>query len=89
MPVLPGFLASHPDIRVDMIVDDNLTDIVADRIDTGIRFGDRQRARACCGYQGQRQRRLDAPGFGRGQYSAKCDAFIAQIRNSPDLQNSS
>ena len=24
MPVLPGFLASHPDIRVDMIVDDNL-----------------------------------------------------------------
>jgi DNA-binding transcriptional LysR family regulator len=40
MPVLPRFLASHPDIRVDMIVDDNLTDIVADRIDAGIRFGD-------------------------------------------------
>jgi DNA-binding transcriptional LysR family regulator len=40
MPVLPGFLASHPDIRVDMIIDDNLTDIVADRIDAGIRFGD-------------------------------------------------
>jgi DNA-binding transcriptional LysR family regulator len=40
MPVLPGFLASHPDIRVDMIVDDNLTDIVANRIDAGIRFGD-------------------------------------------------
>ena len=40
MPVLPGFLASHPDIRVDMIVDDNLTDIVAERIDAGIRFGD-------------------------------------------------
>src|SRR3954469_14964396 len=40
MPVLPGFLESHPDIRVDMIVDDNLTDIVADRIDAGIRFGD-------------------------------------------------
>jgi DNA-binding transcriptional LysR family regulator len=40
MPVLPGFLASHPDIRVDMNIDDNLTDIVADRIDAGIRFGD-------------------------------------------------
>src|SRR4029077_992312 len=40
MPVLPGFLASHPGIRVDVIIDDNLTDIVADRIDAGIRFGD-------------------------------------------------
>ncbi|WP_314963480.1 LysR family transcriptional regulator [Bradyrhizobium cosmicum] len=40
MPVLPRFLASHPEIRVDMIVDDNLTDVVADRIDAGIRFGD-------------------------------------------------
>jgi DNA-binding transcriptional LysR family regulator len=40
MPVLPGFLASHPDIRVDMIIDDNLIDIVAGRIDAGIRFGD-------------------------------------------------
>ncbi|RJF87582.1 LysR family transcriptional regulator [Oleomonas cavernae] len=40
MPVLPGFLAAHPDIRVDMIIDDNLTDIVAERIDAGIRFGD-------------------------------------------------
>ncbi|HEV2159538.1 LysR family transcriptional regulator [Bradyrhizobium sp.] len=40
MPVLPRFLASHPDIRLDIIVDDNLTDIVADRIDAGIRFGD-------------------------------------------------
>ena len=40
MPVLPGFLASHPDIRIDTIVDDNLTDIVANRFDAGIRFGD-------------------------------------------------
>jgi DNA-binding transcriptional LysR family regulator len=40
MPVLPRFLASHPDIQVDMLVDDNLTDIVAERIDAGIRFGD-------------------------------------------------
>jgi DNA-binding transcriptional LysR family regulator len=40
MPVLPRFLASHPDVRVEMLVDDNLTDIVANRIDAGIRFGD-------------------------------------------------
>ena len=40
MPALPGFLASHPGIRVDLIIDDNLTDIVANRIDAGIRFGD-------------------------------------------------
>ena len=40
MPALPRFLASHPDIRIDMIVDDNLIDIVAGRIDAGIRFGD-------------------------------------------------
>jgi DNA-binding transcriptional LysR family regulator len=40
MPVLPRFLASYPDIRVDMLVDDNLIDIVAERIDAGIRFGD-------------------------------------------------
>src|SRR6266481_2337893 len=40
MPVLPHFLGSHPDIRVDVIIDDNLTDIVAERIDAGIRFGD-------------------------------------------------
>src|SRR6478736_1976311 len=40
MPRLPRFLASHPDIRVEMIVDDSLIDIVAERIDAGIRFGD-------------------------------------------------
>ncbi|SEG16115.1 LysR family transcriptional regulator [Bosea lathyri] len=40
MPVLPQFLLQHPDIKLDVIVDDNLTDIVAERIDAGIRFGD-------------------------------------------------
>ena len=40
MPVLSGFLASHPDIRVEVLVDDKLADIVANRIDAGIRFGD-------------------------------------------------
>ena len=40
MPILPRFLAAHPNIQVDMLVDDNLTDIVAERLDAGIRFGD-------------------------------------------------
>ena len=40
MPVLPGFLEANPDIQLEMIVDDRLIDIVAERIDAGIRFGD-------------------------------------------------
>lgn len=40
MPVLPGFLEANPDIQLEMIVDDRLMDIVAERIDAGIRFGD-------------------------------------------------
>src|SRR5256885_1866888 len=40
MPVLPRFLASHPGIHLEMLVDDTMTDIVANRIDAGIRFGD-------------------------------------------------
>ena len=40
MPVLPGFLNANPGIHLEMIVDDRLMDIVAERIDAGIRFGD-------------------------------------------------
>jgi DNA-binding transcriptional LysR family regulator len=40
MPVLPDFLAAYPDVHVHMIVDDSFVDIVAERIDAGIRFGD-------------------------------------------------
>jgi len=40
MPMLPKFLTDHPNIRLDMVVDDGLADIVAERIDAGIRFGD-------------------------------------------------
>src|SRR3954469_2552226 len=40
MPVLPRFLASHPAIHLEMLVDDTMTDIVANRINAGIRFGD-------------------------------------------------
>jgi DNA-binding transcriptional LysR family regulator len=39
LPVLPGFLEAHPNVRVELNVDDNLTDIVASRYDAGIRFG--------------------------------------------------
>ena len=40
MPVLPGFFAAHPEIQLDILVDDNLIDIVAERLDAGVRFGD-------------------------------------------------
>lgn len=40
MPALPAFLAAYPSVRIDMIIGDELTDIVANRIDAGIRFGD-------------------------------------------------
>lgn len=38
-PALPAFLAAHPNVVIESIVDDNLTDIVANRFDAGIRFG--------------------------------------------------
>lgn len=36
--VLPGFLASYPDIHVEIIVDGRLVDIVAEGFDAGIRI---------------------------------------------------
>ena len=39
-PKLPTFLAAHPDIIVEMTIDDALVDIVAERYDAGIRFGE-------------------------------------------------
>lgn len=39
-PALPGFLLDHPAVSVEVIVDDRLTDIVADGFDAGIRFGE-------------------------------------------------
>lgn len=38
-PMLPAFMAAFPDIRVEITVDEGLTDIVAGRYDAGIRFG--------------------------------------------------
>ncbi|MFM0157103.1 LysR substrate-binding domain-containing protein [Paraburkholderia sediminicola] len=38
--VLPGFLASYPDIRVEFVTDTRMADIVADGFDAGIRVLD-------------------------------------------------
>ena len=39
-PLVSRFLAAHPDIVLDIVIDDRLTDIVAHRFDAGIRFGE-------------------------------------------------
>lgn len=40
-PVLPGFLDAHPDVRVEITIDEGLTDIIESRYDAGIRFGEK------------------------------------------------
>lgn len=40
LPKLPAFLLKHPDIRVEVNIDDGLTDIVAAGFDAGIRLGE-------------------------------------------------
>ncbi|MDW5315849.1 LysR family transcriptional regulator [Rhizobium sp. PL01] len=37
---LPAFLLAHPEIQVEVSIDDHLTDIVAEGFDAGIRFGE-------------------------------------------------
>jgi DNA-binding transcriptional LysR family regulator len=39
-PTLPDFLRKHPDISVEVIVDDRLVDLVAGGFDAGIRLGE-------------------------------------------------
>lgn len=39
-PALRGFLAQYPEIRIELIVDYGLSDIVAERFDAGIRLGE-------------------------------------------------
>lgn len=39
-PALPGFLVRHRGVRVEVEVDDRLTDIVAQGFDAGVRFGE-------------------------------------------------
>jgi DNA-binding transcriptional LysR family regulator len=40
MTKLPAFLLAHPEIQVEVNIDDRLTDIVAEGFDAGIRFGE-------------------------------------------------
>jgi DNA-binding transcriptional LysR family regulator len=40
VPKLPAFLLAHPDINVEVIIQDGLTDIVASGFDAGIRLGE-------------------------------------------------
>lgn len=40
-PVLAGFLAAHPQASVEVLIDYQLRDIVADRLDAGIRIGEK------------------------------------------------
>jgi len=40
-PALQGFLAAHPDLELEIAVEDATVDIVAEGFDAGIRFGER------------------------------------------------
>ncbi|WP_153111017.1 LysR family transcriptional regulator [Propionivibrio limicola] len=40
LPKLPEFLAAYPEVKVEVVVDYGLSDIIADRYDVGIRQGD-------------------------------------------------
>lgn len=40
-PALSGFLVQYPDVQLEIVVQDGFVDIVKDRFDAGIRFGDR------------------------------------------------
>ncbi len=40
-PVLPGFLAAHPRAGVEVLIDYRLRDIIAERLDAGIRLGEK------------------------------------------------
>jgi DNA-binding transcriptional LysR family regulator len=40
-PMMPDFLTAHPDIRIEMTIDEGLTDIIESRYDAGIRFGEK------------------------------------------------
>jgi DNA-binding transcriptional LysR family regulator len=39
-PKLRGFLADHPDVKVELVLDNGLTDIVTERFDAGVRMGE-------------------------------------------------
>lgn len=39
--VLPAFIAEHPDVIIEVLIDTAFRDIVADRLDAGIRLGEK------------------------------------------------
>lgn len=39
-PKLPGFLLAHPDVEVEVSIDDGLVDVVRGGFDAGLRFGE-------------------------------------------------
>jgi DNA-binding transcriptional LysR family regulator len=39
LPMIPDFLAAYPDIHLEIVIDEGINDIVADRFDAGIRHG--------------------------------------------------
>lgn len=41
LPILPDFLDAYPDIRLEITIDEGLTDIIESRYDAGIRFGEK------------------------------------------------
>src|SRR5471032_589723 len=38
-PILPAFLEAYPDVSLDVVIDNGLSDIVSQGFDAGIRFG--------------------------------------------------
>ena len=40
LPALERFLPKYPDVKVEIVIDVGLTDIVAERFDAGVRFGE-------------------------------------------------
>ncbi len=40
-PILPGFLAAYPDIRVEIVAEDGFVDVVGSGCDAGIRYDER------------------------------------------------
>lgn len=39
-PLISGFLALHPDVKIEVLVDDSLIDVTAKGCDAGVRYGD-------------------------------------------------
>jgi DNA-binding transcriptional LysR family regulator len=56
MPVVTSFLAAYPEIRVEVVIEAALTDVVAAGFDAGVRFGERIAADMIAVPLGPRQR---------------------------------